>query len=431
MSLKPPPLFVHDGGMNIIMNIKQIKTLNQVEDFLISVGSAEITASSKDQAYQWIALVLKHFRYKRLKRLDKALIQRFLMRVTGYSRQQLTRLIKRFHNTGSLQRRQRTTNGFRGIYTPEDVSLLANIDALHDTPSGPMIKKLCERAYELFGDPRYERLARISVSHLYNLRASDGYRKHRKTYTKTRPVNNAIGERRKPHPQGKPGYLRIDSVHQGDQDGIKGLYHINAVDEVTQFQVVFTVERISEQFMIPALEAMLDTFPFVVLGFHADNGSEYINKRVAEMLEKLHVELTKSRSRQTNDNALVESKNGSVIRKILGYSHIPQRFATHVNQFNEKHLVPYINYHRPCFFPVIETDDKGKERKKYPYDSMMTPYDKLKSIDNAEQYLKPGMSFLKLDAIAYRVSDNDAATQLQVARKQLFETIFGRRKRAG
>lgn len=223
-------------------------------------------------------------------------------------------------------------------------------------------------------------------------------------------------------------------MHQGDQDGIKGLYHVNAVDEVTQFQVVFTVERISEQFMIPALESMLDTFPFVIKGFHADNGSEYINKRVAQMLDKLHVEFTKSRSRQTNDNALVESKNGSVIRKVLGYIHIPQRFASHVNEFNRLHFVPYINYHRPCFFPIIETDDKGKERKKYLkylYENMMTPYDKLKSLDNAEQYLKPGVSFLTLDVIALRVSDNEAAAQLQAARKQLFKTIFGQNKAAG
>ena len=145
--------------MNIIMNIKQIKTLDQIEDFLISIGSAEISAASKDEAYQWIAHVLKHFRYRSLRRPDKALIQRFLMRVTGYSRQQLTRLIKRFYSTGILQRRQHTTNGFQGIYTATDIALLAGIDALHDTPSGPMIKKLCERAHQVFGDPRYERLA--------------------------------------------------------------------------------------------------------------------------------------------------------------------------------------------------------------------------------------------------------------------------------
>lgn len=152
-------------------------------------------------------------------------------------------------------------------------------------------------------------------------------------------------------------------MHQGDQDGVKGLYHINAVDEVTQYQVVFTVERISEQFIIPALEAILAAFPFMVQGFHADNGSEYINKSVASMLEKLHVELTKSRSRQSNDNALAESKNGSVIRKILGYSHIPQHFAPRVNQFNEAHLVPYITIIVPVSFRLLRLMTKVRNEK--------------------------------------------------------------------
>ena len=143
---------------------------------------------------------------------------------------------------------------------------------------------------------------------------------------------------------------------------MKGPDHINAVDEVTQYQVVFTAERISEQFMIPALEALLKTFPFDVIGFHSDNGSEDISKRVVKLLNKLRIELTKSRSRQTNDNALVDSKNGSVIRKILGYCHIPQRFAPRVNEFNQTHLVACINYHRPCFFPTTFIDDKGKQR---------------------------------------------------------------------
>lgn len=256
-----------------------------------------------------------------------------------------------------------------------------------------MIKKLCERAYTLFDDQQYQRLAGISVSHLYNLRASTCYQQQRRHYTKTQATKKStIGERRKNLPEGKPGFIRIDSVHQGDQDGIKGLYHVNAVDEVTQWQVVFTVERISGEFMIPALEGLLEAFPFTLTGFHADNGSEYINKNVVKLLNKLHIELTKSRSRQSNDNPLAESKNGSTIRKILGYSHIPQRFAAQVNEFNQQHLVPYLNFHRPCFFSHTIVDDKGKERKKYHYEDMMTPYEKLASLDNAEQYLKEGIT---------------------------------------
>jgi transposase InsO family protein len=236
------------------------------------------------------------------------------------------------------------------------------MDERHDTPCGTAIKKLCERACEVFGQTEYTSLASISVSHLYNLRKSTAYVRQRRHFEKTQPKPSKIGERRKPQPNGQPGYIRIDTVHQGDLDKQKGVYHINAVDEVTQFEVVCTVEKISEIYLIPALDQLLETFPFTILGFHSDNGSEYINKRVAELLEKLRIEFTKSRSRHSNDNALAESKNGAVVRKLFGYSHIPQRWAPLINDFNQQHLNPYLNFHRPCFFPETQTDDKGKQR---------------------------------------------------------------------
>lgn len=133
------------------------------------------------------------------------------------------------------------------------------------------------------------------MSHLYNLRASKIYQRQRCVLTRTRPKAIPIGQRRKPCPNDQPGYIRIDSVHQGDQDKRKGVYHVNAVDEVTQFQVIVTLERISEAFMLPALEQILAAFPFKIRGFHADNGGEYINYSVAELLDKLRIEFTKSR----------------------------------------------------------------------------------------------------------------------------------------
>lgn len=93
--------------------------------------------------------------------------------------------------------------------------------------------------------------------------------------------------RRKPRPYGQPGYLRVDSVHHGDQEGLKGLYHINLVDEVTQFQFVGPVERIAERLLIPVLKALIGESPFPIRAFHADNESEHINYKVAEMLEQL------------------------------------------------------------------------------------------------------------------------------------------------
>ena len=218
-----------------------------------------------------------------------------------------------------------------------------------------------QRAVTLFKDARYERLADISVSHLYNLRRAPGYETRRRHWTKTQGYRIPIGVRRAPTPEGRPGFIRIDSVHQGDQDGVKGLYHINAVDCVTQFEIVATCERLSEAFLLPVIEALLASFPFQILGFHADNGSEYINHTVAGLLSKLRVEFTKSRPRRSTDNGLAETKNGAIVRKHLGYSHIPQRFALAVHAFCHGFLNPYVNFHRPCFFAetISETDNEA------------------------------------------------------------------------
>ena len=201
------------------------------------------------------------------------------------------------------------------------------------------------------------------------------------------------------------------------------MYHINAVDSVTQFQFVATCEKISEVYLLPVMRQLLEGFPFVIRGFHADNGSEYINYQVATLLEKLRIEFTKSRPRQSNDNALAESKNGAVVRKHLGYAHIPQQCAEQVNAFCTHHLNPYVNFHRPCFFPETITDAKGKERKRYHYRDMKTPYEKLKSLPDVRQYLKLGITVEQLDAQAARMSDTEAALALNHVRSKLFQAI--------
>lgn len=414
------------------MKLDDLKTIDQLADFLSGTQAVAFSIlNDKDAGYRWIQSELVRFRYLACSRSDKGVVIRYLMKVSGYSRQQLTRLIAQYRKTGRLQRGQRTVSGFTSRYTEQDIRLLAAMDDRHDTPCGPAVKKLCERACQVFGQSEYTQLASISVSHLYNLRKSAPYTRQRRRFEKTQSRPSSIGERRKPRPDGKPGYVRIDTVHQGDQDKQKGVYHINAVDEVTQFEVVCSVERISERYLIPALEQMLETFPFTLLGFHSDNGSEYINKRVAALLEKLRIDFTKSRSRHSNDNALAESKNAAVIRKQFGYSHIPQRWAALINDFNRQHLNPYLNYHRPSFFPETLTDDNGKQRKVYPYENLMTPYDKLKSLPEGDDYLKPEISFEILDKIAHQVSDNQAADRLQRARQKLFKTIHGQGLKTG
>jgi hypothetical protein len=416
-------VIVHARSMKTYMNDTQLTDLNQVEQFLASSDKLEFKSIRLEERYRWIAATLKRLNYFGLNRHDKGVAREYLMKMSNYSRQQLTRLIAQYRESHWIGRRHRERHHFSKKYTPEDIALLEQMDQWHDTLSGPATKKLCERAYHIFGDQRYQRLATISVSHLYNLRQSKIYLHKRRYFTKTKYTATPIGERRKPNPQGQPGYIRIDTVHQGDQDGEKGVYHINAVDEVTQMEVICSVEKISEQCLIPVLECILESFPFVVKELHSDNGSEYINQHVIKLLKKLFVELTKSRARHSNDNALVESKNGSIIRKHLGYLHIPQKWAPRINEFYKKYFVPYINYHRPCYFPIIVRDAKGKEKKKYPYQQIMTPYEKLKSLPQAENYLKPGVTFNALDVLAYQESDSDAAKKMKQAKDELFKKI--------
>lgn len=334
-----------------------------------------------------------------------------------------------YRNTQSLKPLSRASRtSFARIYGPKEVALLAEIDSLHDTLSGPATKVLLMRAATKFGDSRYGRLSQISVSHLYNLRASDPYRKQRLVWQRTRPSKLTIGIRKAPAPQGSPGYIRIDTVHQGDQDGVKGVYHINAVDIVTQWELAASVERISEAYLLPVIALLLDGFPFDIRGFHSDSGSEYINHDIAALLEKLRIEFTKSRPRQTNDNALAECKNGAVIRKFMGYSHIPQKYALAINRFYSEALNPYLNFHRPCYFALDTVDAKGKIRKTYPHNQIMTPWERLKSIPDYNIYLKLGVTSQALEDNANAMSDNDAAKQVQKARKLLFQSINRRSK---
>jgi len=312
--------------MVIHMDESKLSTIEQLEAFLGASEQVAFTAHEGGTVrYAHISRVLRRFDYPRRNKRVRGVLLAYLRHTSGYSRSQLTRLVLRWEGNrlapAPLAKRYRVQ--FARMYTPGDVALLVEMDRAHEDVCGPAIVQLLAHAYSVYGNARYERLTKLSVSHLYNLRKSTGYLARRMRFTKTRPVWNTIGLRRAPRPQGRAGFVRVDTVHQGDLDGIKGVYHITCVDAVRQWQVQACVQGISEAFLLPVLLLVTSQFPFEIEGFHSDNGSEYINGRVAVMLEKLRIEQTKSRSRYSNDNALAESKNASVVRKHMGYSHIP------------------------------------------------------------------------------------------------------------
>jgi hypothetical protein len=407
--------------MTVDMDDSHLISVAQIREFLKTSALVNFKGVSRKQKYQWVENTLNRFGYFSLSKSSKGIIRDYLIQMTGFSTAQVGRLIKKKRKTGKVLVSSTKRNSFPTTYTPEDIARLADTDNVHLRLSGKATKEILVREFEKFKKKEYERLSRISIAHIYNLRGKKQYVSASLTYKKTKSVQTAIGERRKPENEGKPGYVRVDSVHQGDWNGIKGVYHINVVDEVTQWEVVGCTEKITEQYLEVLLEDLISQFPYKIINFHSDNGGEYINKTVAKLLNKLIIKQTKSRSGRCNDNALVECKNGAVIRKHMGRSHISQKHAGPINKFYREYFNPYLNYHRPSCYPTVMFTENGKRKK--IYDECMVPYEKLKSLENASSYLKEGITFEVLDKFAYEKSDNEYATLMQEKKKELFNFL--------
>jgi len=395
--------------------------LEGIRRFVEASEEIRFEGANRGQVYGWVERVLVEHEYAQQGKGARGLLRRYIEKMTGLSRAQVTRLIARYAASGRVQPTVYRRRRFPERFTRADIELLASVDEAHETLSGPATRRILEREVEFYGRQQYARLATISVAHLYNLRKSQRYRERRLNYTKTRPATVAIGERRKPEPRRQPGYLRLDTVHQGDTAEAKGVYHINAVDEVTQWQIAGATPRISELYLVPLLKGMLRQFPFRILGFHTDNGSEFINRTVAELLNKLLIEQTKSRPRQSGDNGLIETKNGAIIRKHMGYGYIDASHADRINSFYREFLNPYLNYHRPCAQAEVKMDEKGRKRVRYK--RYQTPLETLSLLDKPGQYLRHGLSIHALKRIGAARSDTDAARRMQQAKARLFDQL--------
>lgn len=403
-------------------------SLEQIRALLEASVEIRFAGHSRSEVYGWVGRTMREHDYAKQGREAKGLLRAYVSKMTGLSRAQVTRLVARYLMAGEVKETAYRRHRFATHYTRTDAEQLAKVDEAHETLAGPATRKILEREFGEYGKSEYGRLAGISVAHLYRLRQSRTYRLRRTYFTKTKPTPVSIGKRQRPQPEGRPGYIRLDTVHQGDRDGVKGVYHINAVDEVTQWEVVACVPQISEAWLLPALVSMLAQFPFRIRGFHSDNGSEFINHKVEMLLKKLLIEQTKSRPRRSNDNGLVESKNGAVIRKHMGYTHIAADYAEGVQRFYELHFNDYLNFHRPSGQAKIVIDAKGKQKRTYP--QYFTPWEAFQKLPKAGRFLKSGQTMKALAAKAAMESDTDAARRMQDAKRILFAGLAPKKKTA-
>ena len=403
------------------MDDSRAASLAQIRELVRANRVVQFAAQRREEVYEWVERTRVRHDYAQLRKPDQGVLRTYISQRTGLSRAQVTRLIGAYQRTGKVAKVRYQRARFPTRYTDQDITLLAYVDRAHGNLSGPATRRILEREYQDYGQAAYQRLAGISVAHLYRLRHTEAYRKRNTSYQPTRPTPIAIGERRKPRPQGSPGYLRGDPVHQGDQDGRKGVYHINAVDEVTQWEIVAAVPQISEWWLIPVLEDLLQQFPFVIRGFHSDNGSEFVHYTVARLLDKLLIEQTRSRPRHSGDNGLVESKNGAIIGKHIGFGPIGAEQAQAMGQFYREHLNPDVNFHRPCAVPTVLTAPHGKRRRIYR--RWATPWELFRELPHCERLLRPGVTLAELEHFTQLQSDTEAALAMHPAKRKLFGRI--------
>lgn len=409
--------------MTTMFNDKDIIDVAQLEPILAAteVFGLGFNGTRKERA-MWISERLMRFTYRTLSRKRKRVLRQYLRAVTGLSKDQLKRHI-RAYKRGKKLCMSYERHALPIVYTDADRELLAEVDNATGRLSGNLTAQFCADQFTA-GDDEFIRLQRVSSATIYRLRTSKRYSLRVLHVGKTKATTVAIGQRRKPKPNGKAGFIRVDTVHQGDLRRKKGVYHINLVDEVTQWEVLVAVEEINESILKDVLGVAILLFPFTIKNFHSDNGSEYINYTVARLLEKLRIHQTKSRSRHSNDNGLVEGKNAAVVRKEMGHWHIRGIYAPRINVFYRDHLIPYLNFYRPCYFPKRTTAKNGKVTVLYPRKNCMTPYRKLLSLKNWQQYLRPGVTAEDLERQCQMKTPLQAAREKTAARDHLFSIIL-------
>src|ERR1039458_6361344 len=189
-------------------------SLQQIEQFLLAAKEVGFGCSQGQEVYGWVKRLLCGQEYARQGRRARGLLRRYLGKMTGLSRAQFTRLVGRYLATGQVRRKSSRRHRFPTRYSRADIELLALVDEAHESLSGPAPRRILQREFRQYGKPEFQRLAGISNGHLYNLRRTPRYRQRLQNYHKTRPTPVAIGERRRPDPAGRPGYLRLDTYRR-------------------------------------------------------------------------------------------------------------------------------------------------------------------------------------------------------------------------
>ena len=214
--------------------------------FLEGAARAEITHVDRDGAYALIAAALERVLYPRLGKADKGTVLSFLEKATGLSRAQIESSREAASSDRPHPGPQEKAPG-KALHAPLHVRRYPAPRRCRRGLRSTLRTRHQRDPQAQSRDPRRRTLpsARLDLQRPHLQPEKDPLlpRRGRRTFHQTRSTPVRIGQRRKSTPDGRPGHLRVDTVHLGDREGKKGIYVINVVDEVTQFQHLGAVPR--------------------------------------------------------------------------------------------------------------------------------------------------------------------------------------------
>ncbi len=403
------------------MQAKDIENSSKINN-IVKEALIEIKFTTRKDKIKWVKNFLNSVNYRKIKnKKTKGMVGEIISNITTAKERTISKWLK-LYKSNNLRTRTYNRNKFHRIYLNEDIILLADVDSKVERLSAESLRNLFIREYKIFNNKDFERLSHISKSHINNLRGTSIYRTKMLKFNKTHsnkanflPIGKMIAN-------GKPGYIRVDSVHSGIWNEQKGLYFINMIDDVLQTEFIYTLPLISERFLVPMVEYMLSSYWTDIHAFHADGGSEYNNSLIVGLLNKIHIgSKTRNRPYHSNDNALIESKNAAIVRKHFGFGYIPKNYYQKFNIYLEEYFNPYLNFHRSSgYLTGIHKSNKGRSIREYKYYN--PPYELFK--EKYRMYLKEGLSIEELDKIAYKMSDYESAKLMKSNKDELFKGIF-------
>ena len=414
--------------MIVTLQTERLRTMEQVRAFV--EGSEPVDYQPKDRAsaYAFVRRTLAAFDYHRLGRADRGCVRAYIGKACGFSAAQISRLIRQQAETGAVVDRRARNSGrpFETVYAAADIRLLAEVDEAFGGMSGLATCEILRRARDVHGDARFERLADVSRSHLYNLRATRTYRTKRTTWAKTRPSPVAIGVRKAPEPNGQPGFLRVDTVHLGDRGRAQGRVrrqrrgrghavrarwrgagHLGAVhgSGAGSAAAPVPVRRAG----LPRRQRLRVRQP------PRRQAAEQAARRVHEVAPAaLQRQRPSSRARTPTWCAGIWATSTSPSASPTTWTASPARACRRSSTSTA-----------PACSPPSAWTPRARCGEPTAATTCSTPLEKLKSLPGAASFLREGAGFADLDRAAAAQTDMQAAKSLNRARDELFRKVHG------